>query len=272
MKSGSRRPESGFPRWLHAVGGFTLIELLVVVGIISILAALLLPALSRAKDAGRKAVCISNLRQLGIAIHTYADDHEGVIPYGPKAPPVVTPSSLYPSTGAPTSLVSLYGGAPVGMGLLLANHLSLQPKVIFCPGSDQRVDADAELARIGVTQAQGSYYYRHGGNTQMRDNPNDPVVPENVKLHTLGKNRKGAPVRALAIDTLFLCPPELAAFSVKPRTHHRERYVDILFADGHVSSRRNGDARFTVNLRTYADLRDAFSRILAVLEQADEEP
>jgi len=251
--------------------GFTLVELLVVVSIISLLAALLLPALAKARDSGRKAVCISNLRQIGVAIHVYADDHHGVIPYGPKAPPFITPSSLYPSTGAPTSLISLYGGQPVGMGLLLPNHIAMQPKVLFCPGSDQRVDADAELAKVGLTQAQGSYYYRHGGNTQLSDRPGVEIPRTHLKLADLGLNRNGTPIRALAVDTLFLCPPDLAAFGVKPRTHHRQRYADILFADGHVASRSNDDGRFTVNLATFGDLRNAFSKILEVLERADEE-
>ena len=260
------------PRQATGTMGFTLVELLVVVTIISVLAAMLLPALSRAKDAGRKAVCISNLRQIGLPFTPMRRTTKTLIPYGPKAPPFITPSSLYPSTGAPTSLISLYGGSPVGMGLLLPNHIALQPRVLFCPGSDQRVDADAELGKVGVTQAQGSYYYRHGGNTRMNDNPNAPVVPDNIKLHKLGRNRNGKPIQALLIDTLFLCPPELASFGVKPRTHHGLRYANVLHADGHVSSHLNEDGRFTVHLRTYTDLRDAFSRILGVLERADEEP
>jgi len=59
---------------------FTLIELLVVIAIIAILAALLLPALSRAKAAGKKASCLNNLRQMGMSLLMYADDHNGVIP------------------------------------------------------------------------------------------------------------------------------------------------------------------------------------------------
>jgi prepilin-type N-terminal cleavage/methylation domain-containing protein/prepilin-type processing-associated H-X9-DG protein len=65
----------------NAPDGFTLIELLVVIAIIAILAGLLLPALSKAKEAGRGAVCKSNMRQLTIGILLYADDHEQYLPW-----------------------------------------------------------------------------------------------------------------------------------------------------------------------------------------------
>lgn len=251
---------------------FTLIELLVVIALIAILAALLLPALTTAKEKGKRAVCLANLRQVGLATITYAQDNEGRIPYGPKAPPFTSPANFYPSTGAPTSLLSLQGGAPVGLGLLLQNHLSSQRKVLFCPGNDQPLDADVELANVGTYQAQGSYYYRHGGNTQLFDNPYTAFVPSHIQLDQLGHNRAGLPIRALAMDTIFLAPPELAVFNVKSRTHHRQQIANILFADGHVVGRPNKDRRFTVDVTDYSQIRDAFNKILSVLEQADTEP
>lgn len=65
---------------LRSTPAFTLIELLVVIAIISLLAAMLMPTLGRAKEAGRSAACVSNLRQIGIALQIYVGDNNNRLP------------------------------------------------------------------------------------------------------------------------------------------------------------------------------------------------
>src|SRR6266404_7820608 len=74
--------------------GFTLIELLVVIAIIGILAAMLLPALNKARDKALTAASLSNLRQIYLLVRAYTDDHDG---YWPRA----RGDALVPTLGSP---------------------------------------------------------------------------------------------------------------------------------------------------------------------------
>ncbi|MHC4881770.1 MAG: type II secretion system protein [Planctomycetota bacterium] len=258
-----RRTTGSVERTIRFSRAFTLIELLVVIGVIAILLAVLVPSLRKARHQARVVVCASNLRNTGTAIHAYAQDYDDTIPFGPEGLPMAG-SQFYTATGNVTSLISLYDGSPVGLGLLLDGYLSEQPKVLFCPGADQHTDAEVELSRVGKLQAQCDYYYRHASVAMLYGEPTE----FHIRLTDLGKNRNGNRISALVMDVQFLANESLSVFGVMTRTNHNRQVVNILLADGQVIRQDNSNGRYTVDIGGYPY--DALDKILEAFELADE--
>ena len=122
---------SGFTA--YSARRFTLIELLVVIAIIAILAAMLLPALSKAREKARASNCTSNLKNLGTFVNMYADDNDDHFPYGSNKQASYSPN-------VDTRWFMLFANAGYIPGTTTTSVLSSKSSIVKCP-SDPRVSS-----------------------------------------------------------------------------------------------------------------------------------
>ena len=211
------------PRPARLRNGFTLIELLVVIAIIAILAAMLLPALARAKEKGKRVKCVSNLRQVGIALRMYGDDNQEKLPNQPAG----GGGWLWDLPTLTADLLTQAGG---------------KRQILYCPGSTASVK-DIDLWWTSSSSQRTTSY----GWLFERPGPPPLLPPKRFLTHFTGTNN---PVETELVVDAVICNTantnEFARVSSGVIAYHSTSHLEgrrpaggnILFLDCHVSWRK----------------------------------
>jgi prepilin-type N-terminal cleavage/methylation domain-containing protein len=228
---------SSHPPASRATASFTLIELLVVVAIISLLAALLLPALGRAKEQGKRAACVNNLRQIGTAIFLSADDHNGEMYLRTKL--------NYPFGWSYPTCTGDYGGAGYQETFFywkpILRYLGGNTRVFFCPSA--KPSPGSEVGR-------NSYFARvwtrgYQINTCAYEESQSPAPTVSPAPWPVASYRLAdvAPTTPLVIEWTLGLPGDIAlglSWLRPPAGNHgtlaNPQALHLLWADGSVSA------------------------------------
>ena len=185
---------------------FTLIELLVVIAIIAILAAMLLPALSKAKDKAKKTQCISNLRQLAYSFHMYTDDNSNTLPL-----PHLLGNSSYRLAWDSMSLCSFFNP-----------YVSASNRVWLCPAGRPILETN-------------SVNYAWSRATNIMGKANETFQKMSTQA-VMWDNFSFALPSVLNIPELPTGGPMVAAAALRYFPHDYRKKANYLYLDGHTAA------------------------------------
>ena len=149
---------------------FTLIEILVVIAIIALLLAVLIPTLARAREHGRAAACLSNLRQQGLGFAAYSNDHNAVLPWVGSFRYSLMEGKYYLGFDPPES----HDWTAVNGGALYPKYVGNEPKIFYCP-NNYTADIDGENG-VDVFLQRYRHPYRDG-DPEYENSHNFPISP-----------------------------------------------------------------------------------------------
>ena len=234
--------------------GFTLIELLVVIAIIAILAALLLPALAKAKDKAVRIQCTSNLKQWGVAIMMYAGDNKEFFPDNPTSDGAS--GFAWVAMGMNTNFFPAYL-YPNRAGVTTGTLTTVRNKqdVVYCPTDEWHRAVESQADKINLI----GYQFLPGRDVLGWPNYNDQGLGEWVYRKKLGGPYRKAPVMIDKIQATGT-PPGLTWFGLTgvtpqsfPFANHRNAAGasiggNFLYEDGSVLWRKFDVARYKTTI------------------------